>query len=211
MRIVRAAALSPTGARQCDTISVLSGASGRQVRTCAERMSITCRFGKMVRLRWRSIHAERTAIELRALDRPVDGMAVVEAEAALAFLLAFGLRGEAGLGTCARVALLEDVDIGGVRGGEVVVVEAVLELQLPIAVERVGARARHELDLAGLALVDDEIKEGAGVAEEIFERRYVGRQACEQEAAIGSELCHRQQVMVGVGEGRRILPARFLR
>src|SRR6202012_2789438 len=113
------------------------------------------------------------------------GMAVIETEAALSLGLVGIFRGEAGINPGARLALLQYVDIGAVGGREVVIVEAVLELQFPVAVERVAAGAGHELELAAVALVDDEIEEGTGVAKEFVERRHVRGQAREHEAAIG--------------------------
>ena len=63
-------------------------------------------------------------------------------------------------------------------------VDAVIELQLPIAAIGIGHAAGHELHPVR-ALLHREIEEEPHVAEEFLERRHIGRQAAENQAAIG--------------------------
>src|ERR1700679_1680356 len=76
----------------------------------------------------RGIGCQRPSIELCLLDRPHNSMSMVEAEASLSFAFRRIFFAEASIRGRNRGALLQDVDIGGVGGSEVVVIQAILEL-----------------------------------------------------------------------------------
>src|ERR1700733_2614623 len=135
-------------------------------------------------------------------------MSMVEVEASLS--LGFGrvFFGE----TCIRSgnsrAFLQDVDIGSVGSSEVVVIQSILELQLPVRIEGVSNFPRHDLKLSRRALVDDEIKKRFCLAEKLIERRNVRGKARKYEPTVAVEPRHAYQVVIGIVECRGILTGR---
>jgi hypothetical protein len=215
MRRARAAAGSPTGAvggewapgaklrrRDVDDLKIRedSEVALPQHPLGAIRPNALSHLGQK-----RRIGSQRPAIERRLLDRPVDGVSMVEVEAALPLTLGRIFFGETGIRGRNRRALLQDVDIGGVGGAEMVVIQPILELQLPVGVEGVGDFAGHDLELSGRALVDDEIEKPPGLAKKLVERRNIGGKAGKDEPAIAVEPRHPDQVVIGLIETGRIL------
>src|ERR1700735_201343 len=119
--------------------------------------------------------------------------------------------GETCVGWGNRCASLQDVDIGRVGGSEMVIVQSIFELQLPIRIESVADFPGHDLKLSGRALVDDEIEKRLCIAEKITELGDIGRKACKYEPAIAVEPRHVNQIMVGIVECRGILTGRAFR
>ena len=136
---------------------------------------------------------------------------MVEVEASLS--LAFGriFFAEACIRTGNRRAFPEDVDIGGVGSSEVVIIQSILELQLPVRIEGVGKFTRHDLNLSGRALIDDEIKKRSRLAEKIIEIGNVSRKARKYETAVTVEPRHAYQVVIGIVECWGILTGRAFR
>jgi hypothetical protein len=108
-------------------------------------------------------------------------------------------------------AFLQDIDTGGVGSSKMVVIQSVLELQLPVRIERVADFARHDLKLSGRALVDDEIEKRFGLAEKIIEVRDVGGKARKDETTVIAEPGHAYQVVIGIVERSGILAGRAFR
>ena len=79
----------------------------------------------------------------------------------------------------------------------------ILDLHLPIAVVGVVDDAGHHLQPLG-SLIDDEVDENAGVTEMLFQRRHVGIEAAEQEAAIFGERGDRPETVIFLVERGRI-------
>ena len=77
--------------------------------------------------------------------------------------------------------------------GDVVAVDAVLGLQLPVAADHVGRRAGHHLQPV-LRLVGQKIDPAGGGAEMVFERRHFARQAAEDEPLVGVERADPAQI-----------------
>jgi transcription elongation GreA/GreB family factor len=87
--------------------------------------------------------------------------------------------------------------------GEVIGIDAIVELQLPIAAIGVGDAAGHELHAVG-PLIHREIEEDAHLAQELGQRRHVPREAAEDEALVAFEARQRQEIVALRIEARRI-------
>src|SRR5271170_5877035 len=132
-------------------------------------------------------------------------MAVVEVETALSLAFARIFLGE----TCIRRGQgstpLQNVHIRAVRRCEMVVVQAVLKLQLPVRVERIGYFSRYDLNLPCWTLIDDEIEKRFRLPQIVIKRRNVGRKTGKHEAAIAVKPRHANQIVIGIIKARGIL------
>ena len=112
----------------------------------------------------------------------------------------------------ARIALaapLDNLHEARVRRCQVIKIDAILDLQLPVAIEHIGRIAGHDLE-ALFALVDHHVKEHTGVTQVLIETRHSGVQAAEQEAAILAEPRNRLQAVIFTREIRRVAGMRLV-
>ncbi|MFD1961566.1 hypothetical protein ACFSHP_25550 [Novosphingobium panipatense] len=90
---------------------------------------------------------------------------------------------------------------------DVIPVQTVFHLHLPVAAIAVPRSARQHLHFALLRLVDQQIDERLRAGQIFLEWQDIGRQAAEDEAAVNFQTGDPGKSEIGAVEARRITPA----